>query len=108
MRPGVLVIAVLLLSGCARYVDWTKAGGSEPEFRADSDACERTSRQGEYGDSTARSLFDRCMEAKGYRKVKGGQEQGVTSTRTSAPTPQPAGLRCPGKAFWNGYGCSTR
>ena len=109
---------VLASAGCTRSV-WTKAAFTEEEFRADDYSCERDMRQSGYfgtgwvGALNAKGFYERCMQAKGYRKVRESDlaNESCTPARTCtspSPQPQPADVQCPGNAFWNGYGCTAR
>ena len=116
----VVVMLCCLLAGCARMV-WTKPDFTEEDFRVDRYACERDMRQsGYYGSGYAGAMntqgfFDRCMESKGYDKVR------VETTTSSSPTsPSPERQRtpwrptptepvtCPGNTVWTGVGCTAR
>ena len=63
-----------MAAGCAKTV-WTEAGLTEQEFRSDDYSCERDMRQSGYfgtgraGALNAKSFYERCMQAKGYRKA---------------------------------------
>ena len=116
--PILLVFSVLLSAGCARTV-WTKTGLTEEEFRVDDYACERDMRQSGYfgtglvGAVNARGFYDRCMQAKGYRKVRESDLANESCTpagtcTSPSPQPQPADFQCPGNTFWNGYGCTAK
>ncbi len=110
--PLLLAFSVLASASCARTV-WTKAGLTEEEFRVDDYACERDMRQSGYfgagwvGALHAQGFYERCMQAKGYRKVRESYSPAETYTPPS-PQPQPSDVQCPGNTFWNGYGCTAR
>jgi len=70
--PLVVVIAVVLVAGCARYY-YGKPAGSYSDFRDDSIACARdvgiASGNGQYA-AVSPHLFRRCMVAKGWEREK--------------------------------------
>ena len=75
VRGSVLGLLLGGIVGCAQPV-WTKPGYTEAAWRADRYACERDARQsGYYGGGIAgaiemRGFFDRCLESKGYYRMR--------------------------------------
>jgi hypothetical protein len=71
-RAAVVLLAVLTLTGCARYY-YGKPGGGPAAFQADSLACSHDvgipSGNKKYA-LVARAPFQRCMEAKGWTREK--------------------------------------
>ena len=71
----VMVLLLLLLLGCTSP-QWTKPGITEQTWAEDRYACERDARQSGYfgggviGAINMQSFFERCLEAKGYRRVQ--------------------------------------
>jgi hypothetical protein len=62
---GLLSLLPLLVLGCVKQ--WARPGGSRAEFEQDRAHCERVaSLRG--GLLQHESRFDRCMEARGYRR----------------------------------------
>ena len=68
--PLVVVIAVVLVAGCAKY-DYGKPAGTYADFRDDSIACARNvgipSGSGQYA-AVSPDLYRRCMVAKGWAR----------------------------------------
>ena len=81
-RVVVGVLSVLVVFGCTRVV-WVKPGVSEQEFRVDSYVCEKDMRQSGYfgtgisGAMNASGFYERCMESKGYQKIREVPTSGV-------------------------------
>jgi len=71
-RAVIVVTAVLLLPGCAKYY-YGKPAGTYSDFRDDSIACARDvgipSGNGQYA-AVSPNLYRRCMVAKGWEREK--------------------------------------
>lgn len=72
-KPGISILCVVLLSGCALFSSWhwEKAGASEAEYSFDETQCKAKTYAGNDGtvtNATVRRMHG-CMEAKGWRKV---------------------------------------
>ena len=111
-RAATVGLVIVTLTGCVRLV-WMKPGVTDEEFRVDDYACERDMRQSGYfgggfsGAMNAQTFYNKCMESKGYRKMR---EADPPLTRNAPPAaePQPVDIKCPGNSFWNGFGCTTK
>src|SRR5215510_6823562 len=74
-RQIAITIALLGLSGCAQY-RWTHPSFTEANWRRDIYECERDMRQSAYfgggivGQINANDFQERCLQARGYSKVK--------------------------------------
>jgi hypothetical protein len=64
-------VTLVMLYGCARY-DWRKESATEHDLKADTHECEHDVRQSGYfgGVIAMQRHVDRCMIAKGWKKVK--------------------------------------
>jgi hypothetical protein len=65
------IVCLVMLYGCAQY-DWTKESATEHDVKRDTNECEHDVRQSGYfgGAITMQRHLDRCMIAKGWKKVK--------------------------------------
>jgi hypothetical protein len=66
--------AALIVASCGKAV-WTKPSFTQAEYRRDTYECDRDVRQSYHGTGiagalSARDFYDRCMEARGWEKVK--------------------------------------
>jgi hypothetical protein len=74
MKIATIAIALLLI-GCAQY-RWTHPSFTEANWRRDTYECERDMRQSAYfgggivGQINATDFQERCLQARGYTKVK--------------------------------------
>ena len=73
MKLTILAIIVLTLTGC--QYRWTHPNLSEQAFNRDMYECDRDMRQSHFANSLGGAIEgvvfrDRCMEARGYIKVK--------------------------------------
>lgn len=80
-----VLLAAVLLGGCAQPRQWTKGGLSQAEFDRDAAGCRREAARAAYRDPFAAAagqdqdlersvaeerMFEQCMFAKGYRLEK--------------------------------------
>ncbi len=81
-----LIIAVILLTGCADK-HWTKPGATAQGFSRDSYECAAQHREHHAsfkpfegyreGDSVNKDLYRACMQSRGYQRVEGGEWIGI-------------------------------
>ena len=81
-----MITALILMTGCAHPLVWSKPGGTQDEFSRDKYACMKQSQQrvsGAYVDRysgssaseviTNQNLFNACMNAQGWYLAKQGR-----------------------------------
>jgi len=85
------LLMTLALASCAS-ARWAKVGLTQEQFRWESYECERDARQSYHGADAvvglvvSKSTYERCMEAKGYWKVRPGEVVPDAPSRTQQRT----------------------
>jgi uncharacterized protein YceK len=74
MKWMLIVLAVLVLAGCAPHVNWTKPGVSGEQFAHDAADCQYEGNKATATDPNmfaqlmANNLAAQCMQARGYSR----------------------------------------
>ena len=95
-----LLLATLILCGCATPRVWNKPGATQSDFASDSYSCEKDSRQSGYfgtgiaGALNMQSFFDKCMVAHGWSlsSAQGPSTYMDGSARTTNSEPNVQGI----------------
>lgn len=87
----------LILLGCAPKYFWYREGANAQIFQRESYECERDTRQSGYfgsgfvGAANFQNFYERCLRAKGYRKIAPEEaERIVAAERNALPVIPPA------------------
>jgi hypothetical protein len=86
-KEVVLGLAIACLTACAQAL-WDKPGATQQDFATDSYGCERDARQSGYfgggiiGAINFQNFYERCLVARGYRKIQ--NDASSTETMTSS------------------------
>lgn len=105
-QVGVVLVGMLLLTGCSSNMVWMKDGATQQQFQADQFDCKQKAytMSGGYNSNnlgalvvSAPGFFNECMEAKGYRLMP--QDQAVQQSTENVNARIRANLAHQGKVW---------